>query len=254
MIGELSFFLGLQVNQMKNGIFISQNKYVKEMLKKFTMDDCKPVSTPMMIGCKLSKDDQAPSIDQTQYRFMIGSLLYLTATRLDILQAVCLVARYQAAPKATHVSVVKRIFKYLKGTMEYGLWYPKGEDFTLVAYSNADWAGCVDDKKSTSGGAFFLGDNLVSWHSKKQESVSLSTTKAEYMVATSCCTQVLWMKQMLKDLGIQVSDPTTLRCDNTSAINISKNLMMHCRTKHIAIRYHFLKDKVAEGGGLMASV
>jgi len=148
----------------------------------------------MMTGCKLSKDDQAPSVDQTQYRSMIGNLLYLIATRSDILQAVCLVARYQAAPKATHVSAVKRIFRYLKGTIEYGLWYPKGEDFTLVAYSDVDWAGYVDDRKSTNGGAFFLGNNLVSWHSKKKESVSLSSIEVEYMATTSCCTQVLWMK------------------------------------------------------------
>ena len=247
MIGELAFFLGLQINQLKNGMFISQTKYVKEMLKKFTMEDCKPVSTPMTTGCKLSKDDKAPTVDQTQYRSMIGSLLYLTATRPDILQAVCMVARFQANPKETHVTAVKRIFRYLKGTVEYGLWYPRGKDFTLIAFSDADWAGCVDDRKSTSGGAFYLGNNLVGWHSKKQDSVSLSTAEAEYIAATSCCTQILWMKQMLKDFGIQINEPISVLCDNTSAINISKNPVMHSRTKHIAIRYHFLKERVAQG-------
>jgi len=167
MIGELSYFLGLQVNQLKNGIFISQIKYVKEMLKKFTMEDCKPVSTPMTKGYKLSKDDKSPSVDQNMYRSMIGSLLYLIATRPNILQAVCMVARFHASPKETHVTIVKWIFRYLKGTMEYGLWYPKGKDFTLIAFSDVDWVGCVDDRKSTSGGAFYLGDNLVSWHNKK---------------------------------------------------------------------------------------
>ena len=167
MIGELSYFLGLQVNQLKNGIFISQIKYVKELLKKFTMEDCKPISTPMTIGCKLSKDDKLPLVDQIMYRSMIGSLLYLIATRLDILQAVCMVARFQASPKETHLTAVKWIFIYLKGKMDYGLWYPKRKGFTLTTFSDVDWARCVDDRKSTNGGAFYLGENLIGWHSKK---------------------------------------------------------------------------------------
>ncbi|XXG82895.1 hypothetical protein AAC387_Pa10g0772 [Persea americana] len=125
------------------------------------------------------------------YRSMIGSLLYLTATRPNILQAVCMVARFQADLREIHVTAVKRIFRYIKGTVEYGLWYPRGKDFILLAYSDADWAGCIDDRKSTSGGAFYLGDKLVAWRSKKQDSVSLSTAEAEYIAATTCCTQVL---------------------------------------------------------------
>ena len=167
MLGELSFFLGLQVQQLKHGIFISQVKYIKEMLKHFTMEDSKPGSTPMYTNTKLSRDDKAPSVDHSTYRSMIGGLLYLTATRPDILQAICMVARFQASPTKAHLTAVKRIFRYLKGTMELGIWYPKGKSFILVAYSDADWAGCVDDRKSTSGGAFFLGENLVAWHSKK---------------------------------------------------------------------------------------
>lgn len=247
MIGELAYFLGLKVEQIKNGIFISQGKYAKEMLKKFNMQDCNPISTPMMTCCKLSKDDESPIVDESLYRSMIGSLLYLTATRPDILQAVCMVARFQATPKESHVVAVKWIFCYLKGTLDYGLWYPKCKDFTLHAYSDADWAGCVDDRKSTSGGAFFLGSNLVAWHSKKQDSVSLSTAEAEYIAAVSSCTQVLWMKQTLQDLGIHITEPILISCDNTSAINISKNPVMHSRTKHISIRYHYLKEKVMEG-------
>ncbi|MDL1135888.1 reverse transcriptase domain-containing protein, partial [Yersinia pestis] len=177
MLGELKFFLGLQVQQLKHGIFISQMKYIKEMLKRFNMEDSKPVSTPMTTNTKLSKDDKGSSVDHTTYRSMIGSLLYLTATRPDLLQAVCMVARFQASPTETHLTAVKRIFRYLKGTMELGIWYPKGKSFTLVAYSDADWAGCIDDRKSTSGGAFYLGDRLVAWHSKKQDSVSLSTAE-----------------------------------------------------------------------------
>src|SRR5579862_2258849 len=247
MLGELSFFLGLQVQQLKHSIFISQLKYIKEMLKRFNMEDSKPVSTPMSTSTKLSKDDKTSSVDHTTYRSMIGSLLYLTATRPDILQAVCMVARFQSSPTEEHLTAVKRIFRFLKGTMELGLWYPKGKSFTLVAYSDADWAGCIDDRKSTSGGAFYLGERLVAWHIKKQDSVSLSTTEAEYIAAATCYTQVLWMRQMLSDLGVPTMDPTPILCDNTSAIHISKNPVQHSRTKHVAIRYHFLKDKVADG-------
>jgi hypothetical protein len=243
MLGELSFFLGLQISQSNKGIFISQTKYIKEMLKKFKMEDCKPVSTPMITGCKLSKDDESPEADHTMYRSMIGILLYVTASRPDVMQVVGLVARFQSAPKESHVVAVKRILRYLKGTMDFGLWYPKGEDFTLTTYTDADWAGSVDDRKSTSGGAFFLGNCLVSWLSKKQSSISLSTTEAKYIATTSCCTQILWMKQALQDIKVEYNHPISILCDNTSAISISKNPVMHSKTKHIPIKYHFLRNK-----------
>jgi len=176
--GEMNFFLRLQINQTDKGIFISQSKYVKEMLKKFGMEDSKPVCTPITIGCKLRKNDESPKANQSRYISMIRGLLCLTATRPDIMHVVCLVARFQEDPKESHVVAVKRIFGYLKGTPDHGLWYPKDNDFALSAYTDADWVGCVDDKKSTSGGAFFLGGRVVSWLSKKQDSVSLSTTEA----------------------------------------------------------------------------
>jgi hypothetical protein len=153
------------------------------MLKRFRMEDCKPVITPMQISCKLSKDDDSKSIDQRQYRSMISSLLYVTASRPSVMQAVGQVARFQEAPKESHVLAVKRIFRYLKGTKEFGLWYLKGKDLSLIPYTDADWAGCIDDQRSTSGAAFYLGECLVSWLSKKQSSVSLSTAEAEYIAA-----------------------------------------------------------------------
>ena len=134
----------------------------------------------------------------------------------------------------------------MKGTVNFGLWYIKSENFTLMAYSDADWAGCVDDRRSTSGGAFYLGKSLVSWHSKKQESVALSTAEAEFIAATATCTQVLWMKRQIEDLKVQCQSPIIIKCDNQSAINISKNPVQHSRTKHIDIKYHFLKDQVAQ--------
>jgi hypothetical protein len=161
LIGELSYFLGLQFNQSSARLFISQEKYLKEMLKKFQMEDSSPVSTPMVVGCKLSINNIPPDVDQRTYQSMIGSLMYITASHLDIMQVVGMVGRYQYDPKQSHLAVVKKIFKYLKGTMTYGLWYPRNQNFQLTTYSDVDWENCLDERKSTSGGAFFLGDSLV---------------------------------------------------------------------------------------------
>jgi hypothetical protein len=143
----------------------------------------------------LSKDDDSKSTDQRKYKSMIGNLVYVTTSRPNLMQAGGQVARFQAAPKESHVLALKRIFKYLKGTIDFGLWYPKGNDLSLIAYTDADWVGCIDDRRSTSGATFYLGECLVSWLKKKQSSISLSTAEAEYIATTSCCTQVLWMNQ-----------------------------------------------------------
>lgn len=144
-------------------------------------------------------------------------------------------ARFQEDPRESHVATIKRIFRYLKGTPNHGLWYPKDTNFTLSAYIDVDWVGCVDDKKSTSGGAFFLGCRLVSWLKKKQDSISLSTAKVEYIATTYCCTQLLWMRKTLKDIKVVYDEPIYIFYDNTSALNISKNQLMHSRTKNILI-------------------
>ena len=246
MMGEMTFFLGLQVKQTKEGIFISQAKYTKELLKKYGMDKAKPIATPMSPTTKLEKDENGKAVSEKVYRGMIGSLLYLTASRPDILFSVCLCARFQANPKESHLIAVKRIFRYLLGTQNFGMWYAKHVSFDLLGFSDADYAGCKFDRKSTSGDCQFLGPCLVSWHSKKQSSVALSTAEAEYMAITNCCTQVLWMKYQLLDYGVKL-DKTPIKCDNTSAINLSKNPIQHSRTKHIEIRHHFLRDHVQKG-------
>ena len=176
---------------------------------------------------------------------MIGGLQYLTHTRPDIANAVGIVARFQVDPKETHLIAVKRIFRYLKGTIDFGLWYDKNSDFILKSFTNVDWAGCVEDRKSTNGGAFFLGNRLVSWLSKKQDCIAQSTAESEYVATANNCTQVIWMKQMLKDIGVLLEEPIVIYCDNTSTINMSKNQVMHSKTKHISIKYHFIRDKVA---------
>ena len=179
MIGELSFFLGLQIKQLKEGTFVCQSKYVKDIMKKFGMENAKPIKTPMATNGHLDLDEGGNPIDQKLYRSMIGSLLYLTASRPDIMFSVCMCARFQAAPRECHLTAVKRILRYLQFTLNIGLWYPNGAHFDLVGYSDSDYAGCKVDRKSTSGGCQFLRRSLVAWSSKKQNSVALSTAEAE---------------------------------------------------------------------------
>nr|GFA86834.1 retrovirus-related Pol polyprotein from transposon TNT 1-94 [Tanacetum cinerariifolium] len=202
MMGEMTFFLGLQVNQSPYGIFINQSKYVLEILNKYGME----------------------SGDHTVH-------------------ATCLCARYQAKPTEKHLKEVKRIFRYLRGTVNMGLWYTKDSGFELTGFLDADYAGCKDTFKSTSGGAQFLGEKLVSWSLKKQDCMALSTAEAEYVSLSACCSQVLWMRTQLTDYGFHF-DKILIYCDSKSAIDISCNLVQHSRTKHIAVRFHYIKEYV----------
>ncbi|GKE58378.1 uncharacterized mitochondrial protein-like protein, partial [Tanacetum coccineum] len=189
-MGELTFFLGLQVKQNKGGIFISQDKYVAEILKKFDLVNVKAAITPMETKVPLTKDEEAIDVDVHLYRSMIGSLMYLTASRPDIMYAVCVCSRFQVTPKTSHLNAVKRIFKYLKGKPNLGLWYPRESPFDLEAFSDSDYGGSNLDRKSTTGGCQFLGQRLISWQCKKQTIVATSTTEAEYVAAANCCGQV----------------------------------------------------------------
>ncbi|GJZ99491.1 retrovirus-related pol polyprotein from transposon TNT 1-94 [Tanacetum coccineum] len=246
MMGELNFFLGLQIKQMKDGIFFNQSKYIKEMLKKFGLEDSKPMKTPMSSDTKLTKDEECESVDSTKYRGIIGSLLYLTTSRPDIMFSVCLCARFQEAPKTSHLEAVKRIFRYIKGTTHLGLWYPKGTGIETIVYADSDHAGDYVDRKSTSGICMFVGCCLTSWFSKKQTALAISTTEAEYVSTGKACQQALWMKQALIDYDVRLDD-VPIMCDNKGAIDLSKNPVQHSRTKHIEIRHHFLRDNVQKG-------
>ena len=221
-MGELTFFLGLQVKQMPDGIFISQTKYVKDILKKFDLTDSKPASTPADPRDKLHPNPTGKPVNQTHYRSMIGSLMYLTASRPDIMFSVCLCARYQADPKESHEIAVKRIFRYLKGNPDLGLMYPKDEDFYLTTYTDSDFGGDNWDRKSTSGGCQYLGNKLVSCQCKKQTNVSISTAEAEYIAASQCCSQVLWIQNQMLDFGFNFLK-TPLKIDNKAAIFVTKN-------------------------------
>ncbi|GKE45538.1 hypothetical protein Tco_1472822 [Tanacetum coccineum] len=201
---------------MEDGIFYNQSKYIKEMLKKFGLEDSKPMKTPMSLDTKLTKDEECESVDSTKYRGMIGSLLYQTASRPDIMFSVCLFARFQEDPKTSHLEAVKHFFLYIKGTTHLGLWYPKGTSIETVVYADSDHAGDYVDQKSTS---------------------------AEYISARKACQQALWMKQALIDYDIRLND-VSIMYGPKGAIDLRKNLVQHSQTKHIKIRHHFLWDIV----------
>ncbi|GJT98126.1 hypothetical protein Tco_1093644 [Tanacetum coccineum] len=220
MMGVLTYFLGFQIKQCERGISINQEKYVKDLLKKYEINGSS-VKTPVVPHNNLGPDLNAKAVNETQYRGMIGSLTYLTASRSDIQFSTYLYARYQANHKESHLIIVKRIFKYLKGTPCLGLWYPKCLDFDLKGYSDSDYVGCNMDRKSTSD-------------------------KAEYVAASGCCANILWMKNQLTNYDI-IYKKVHIFCDNTSVIAISNNLVLHSRTKHNDIRHHFIRDHILKG-------
>ncbi|WVZ90066.1 LOW QUALITY PROTEIN: hypothetical protein U9M48_036398 [Paspalum notatum var. saurae] len=236
LMGELQFFLGLQIKQGLEGTFVHQAKYTRDILKKFSMGDSKPMTTPMSTNTALDADEDGEAVDQKEFRGMIGSLLYLTATRPDIQFAVCLCARYQASPRTSHRQAVKRIFRYLKFSPKLGLWYSSGSSLSLRGFSDANHAGCRIDRKSTSGTCQLLGTSLVSWSSHKQCFLVYHRSRVH-----CCCSQLLWMKATLSDFGLKYGR-ISLLVDSTSAISVAKNPVLHSRTKHIDVRSHFLRD------------
>jgi hypothetical protein len=187
MMGELTFFLGIQVKQMKQGTFVHQGKYMKDLMKKFNMTELKPVSTLMSSAVSLGPDEDGDAVDQREYRSMTGSLLHLTATRPDIQFAVGLCAHFQSSPRSSHRTAVQQVFRYLKHTLEFGIWYSVSSSLDLVGFSDVDFMGCGIDRKSTFGTCHFLGSSLICWSSQKQSSVAQSTTEAEYVATASCC-------------------------------------------------------------------
>ncbi|GJX27622.1 putative reverse transcriptase domain-containing protein [Tanacetum coccineum] len=229
------------VKQKDDGIFISQDKYVVDILKKFDFVTVKTTSTPIETNKALLKDKEAGDVDVHLYISMIGSLMYLTASRPKIMFAICACARFQVTPKVSHIHVVKRIFRYLKGQPKLGLWYPRDSSFDLEAFSDSVYAGASLDRKSTTGGCQFLGKRLISWQCKKQTIVANSTTKAEYVATSNCCGHVLWIQNQMLDYGFNFIN-TKIYIDNKSTICIVKNPVFHSKTKHIGIRHNFIRD------------
>jgi hypothetical protein len=210
------------------------------------MEHCNPVKNPVVPGFKLGKDEDGTSVDATNYKQMVGSLMYLNATRPDLAYVLSLISRFMERPTKLHQQAIKRVMRYLKGTAELGIFYKRGEE-KLMAYSDSDYARDIDDRKSTSGYVFLLGSGAVAWSSKKQPVVTLSTTEAEFIAAASCACQSVWMHRILEKLGHEQNKCTVVFCDNSSTINLSKNPVLHAKSKHIDVRFHFLRDLTKDG-------
>jgi hypothetical protein len=248
-LGLLSYYLGIEVNQGPAGIALCQAAYTRKILEKCGLASCNPTATPMENRLKLSKSSTEPAVNATEYRSIIGALRYLLHTRPDLAFAVGYLSRFMEEPRDDHLAAVKRVLRYLAGTQEHGLFYTRHGDgpAKLAGYSDADLAGCVDTRRSTSGIIFFLGGNPISWQSNKQKVVALSSCEAEYMAAAAAACQGIWLARLLTDMVGSESGASELWVDNQSAIALSKNPVFHDRSKHIDVRYHFIRECVEEG-------
>lgn len=246
-LGELHHFLGINVTPNTHGLFLCQQQYALEVLERAKMLNCKPVSTPIDTQSKLSAHDGCLLDNPTLYRSLAGALQYLTLTRPDLSYAVQQVCLFMHAPRDSHMQLVKRILRYLRGTTHFGLQLYKSSPLDLVAYNDADWAGCPDTRKSMSGFCVFLGHNLLSWSSKRQATVSRSSAEAEYRGVANCVAEACWLRQLLHELRRPPTRATLVYCDNVSASYIASNPVQHQRTKHIEIDLHFVRDRVALG-------
>ncbi|KAJ9537516.1 hypothetical protein OSB04_030249 [Centaurea solstitialis] len=246
-LGKMKFFLGVEIQQMNEGIFLCQKKYAREIVTRFGMENCNAVKNLIVPGTRMSLEEEGEEIGATQYKQLIGSLMYLTNTRSDIMYVVCFLSRFMAKPKKAHLLAAKRVLRYINGTLELGLFYKKGSNEDLQAYTDSDFAGDMDSARSTSGYVFLMGEAAVAWSSRKQSVVTLSTTEAEYVAAAACACQCIWMKTILESFGQTQNKCSVVFCDNSSSIKLSKNPVFHGRTKHINVKFHFLRDLVKDG-------
>eukprot|EP00253_Pinus_taeda_P015456 PITA_15456 len=234
----------LTVLQSKEGISLSQSKYACDILRHFHMEDCKPAPSPFQSGVKLSASCTSPEVDATLYRQLVGKLLYLTHTRPDLSFVVGLVARFMQNPSESHWKAAKRILRYVRGTVQFGIHYSAKAAPLLVGFTDSDWAGDPDDRKSTAGYVFALGSGPITWACKKHAAISLSSAEAEYRGAVEASKEALWLRQILSEFGFEQQHPTTLWCDNQSAIQFCKDPVQHQRSKHIELHMHFIRKLI----------
>ncbi|XP_059067112.1 uncharacterized mitochondrial protein AtMg00810-like [Cryptomeria japonica] len=248
-LGLMHYFLGLEVWQRPNEIILSQGKYTIDILKRFGMMDCKPMSTPMETNLKKLSISAANSdfADPSEYRQLIGSLMYLVNTRPDIYYAASALSQFMNQPKHVHLVAAKHILRYLGGTIGYGLKYSINTTINLEVYTDSDWVGSVTDRKSTSGICFSLGSTMISWASRKQSSVALSIVEAEYIASSVATREAVWLRKLLAGLFGQPWESIVIYCDNQSCIKMFNNLVFHDRSKHVETHYHYIRDMAQRG-------
>jgi hypothetical protein len=244
-LGPLHFFLGVEAHKTASGMYLSQRRYISDLLQKTNMHEAKPVSSPMSSSTVLSQHSGTSLSDSSVYRSVVGSLQYLSLTRPDIAFAVNKVCQYMHNPTEDHWSAVKRILRHLKHTIHHCLFLHRETTFTIQAFSDVDWASCPDDRRSTTGYCLYLGRNLLSWTSRKQRTVSRSSTESEYRAVAQAATKIVWLQSLLSELGILPSTPPILWCDNIGATYLAANPIFHARTKHIEIDVHYVRDLVS---------
>uniref|UniRef100_A0A2N9GEP2 Reverse transcriptase Ty1/copia-type domain-containing protein n=1 Tax=Fagus sylvatica TaxID=28930 RepID=A0A2N9GEP2_FAGSY len=244
-LGPLHFFLGVEAHKVDSGMYLSQRRYITNLLRKTNLHEAKPVSSPMASSTILSQYTGSSLSDPSSYRSVVGSLQYLSLTRPDISFAVNKVCQFMANPTEDHWSAVKRILRYLKHTIHHCIFLHRDTNFNIQAFSDADWASCPDDRRSTTGYCLFLGRNLISWTSRKQRTVSRSSTESEYRAVAHASTEIIWLRSLLFELGLVSSTPPLLWCDNIGATYLTANPLFHARTKHIEIDVDFVRDLVA---------
>lgn len=241
-LGQLKYFLGMEIARTKNGIYVSQRKYTLDLLKETGMLGCKAANTPIE-PVKRSEEESIPA-DKDRYQSLVGKLIYLTHTRPDIGFAVSLASRYMSNPTETHMKTVNRILQYLKGSPGRGLYFQKNSNRGIEVYTDSDWAGCLSDRKSTTGYCTFVWGNMVTWRSKKQSVVARSSAEAEFRAMAQGICEGIWLKRMLDEIRIPTNYTMRILCDNKAAISIAKNPVHHDRTKHVEIDRHFIKEKI----------
>jgi Reverse transcriptase (RNA-dependent DNA polymerase)/GAG-pre-integrase domain/Integrase core domain/gag-polypeptide of LTR copia-type len=246
-LGGLKFFLGIEVSRTKNCIHLSQRKYTLDLIAEVGMLDCKPVDTPVIQNLKLGESKDQIPVNRERYQRLVGKLIYLSHTRPDIAYAVSLVSQFMHSPNEEHMEAVIRIIRYLKGTPGKGIQFTKNENLKLTGYTDADWGGNIVDRRSTSGYFTFVGGNLVTWRSKKQGSVALSSAEAELVAVVKGICELLWLKKLMCEIGFEQGEEMDLYCDNKAAIDMCRNPIQHDRTKHIGINRHHIRDHIEKG-------
>ncbi|XP_021995975.1 uncharacterized mitochondrial protein AtMg00810-like [Helianthus annuus] len=257
-LGSLSYFLGVEVVHQGSNLILSQQKYILELLQRAGLSHAKSVTSPITTTAHLSLGDSPLYENPVRYRQVVGALQYVTISRPDITFAVNKVCQFMHSPTENHWSAVKRILRYLQGTFTYGLLIQQTSGSTLHAYtdvhnsslnafSDADWAGCPDDRRSTGGFAIYLGSNLISWSARKQRTVSRSSTEAEYKALADTVAELTWLEALLQELQVPMTSVPVLWCDNLGATYLSANPIFHARTKHVEVDFHFVREKVAKG-------